>query len=411
MSELINNQRNRIDQLKRLILDLHSGSSVEETKSKLKKLLGSVPYGDVVQAEEELIADGLDREEVLKFCDLHTEALKGNIDLALAKQIPEGHPVDTFIKENKEIQKVIDRIKNLFHEFQKGNKQGNASDLLSVINENFNALMDVEKHYLKKENLLFPFLEKHQITGPPIVMWGKHDEIREFLKSCFQLFANNDDAAAEVVNGFIELMFSPTLRAIEEMIFKEEQILFPMCMDTLTEIEWYDIYQQSDEIGYCLYSPDTKWEPTFSINEATKTDLSDKIKFENGTLNREELEAIFNSIPLDITFVDKDDKVKFFSHGTDRIFQRPKAVLGRQVQYCHPPSSVHIVNQIVEDFKSGRQNSAKFWINFQGKYVHIAYYAVRNNNGEYLGTLEVTHDINEYRNIDGERRILQYDKQ
>ncbi|MBS3946567.1 MAG: DUF438 domain-containing protein [Melioribacter sp.] len=410
MSELINNQRKRIDQLKSLILDLHNGHSVEETKSKLKELLGSVPYGDVVRAEEELINDGLDRDEVLKFCDLHTEALKGNIDLTFAKKVEPGHPIDTFINENIEIQKVIDRIKHLFHDCSTRNNQDDTSDLLSSLNENFNALMDIEKHYLRKENLLFPFLEKHQITGPPMVMWGKHDEVREFLKSCFQLFDQKGNVNAEVVNSFIELMFAPTIKLVEEMIYKEEQILFPMCLDTLTEIEWYDIYQQSDEIGYCLFSPDKKWEPGFSIDAVNKIDSTDKIKFENGSLNREELEAIFNSIPLDITFVDKDDKVKFFSHGTDRIFQRPKAVLGRQVQYCHPPSSVHIVNQIVDDFKSGRQDSAKFWINFQGKYVHIAYYAVRNNNGEYLGTLEVTHDINEYRKIEGERRILEYDK-
>lgn len=409
MSELINNQRKRIDQLKNLILDLHNGVSVEETKQKLKELLGSIPYGDVVQAEEELINDGLDRDEVLKFCDLHTDALKGNIDLRFAKQVPEGHPVDTFIKENKEIQKVVDKLKHLFYECSKRNSEDDASDLLSKMNMMFNELMDVEKHYQRKENLLFPFLEKHQITGPPMVMWGKHDETREFLKSCFPLFANNEDATVEVVYGFIELLFAPAIKSIEEMIYKEEQILFPMCLDTLTEIEWYDIYTQSDEIGYCLYSPNVKWIPNFSIEEFYKGETTDKIKFENGTLNREEIEAVFNSIPLDLTFVDKDDKVKFFSHGTDRIFQRPKAVLGRQVQYCHPPSSVHIVNQILDDFKSGKQSSAKFWINFQGKYVHIAYYAVRNNKGEYLGTLEVTQDINEFKKVEGERRILQYD--
>jgi len=410
MSELINNSRKRIDELKSLILEMHKGSSVEETKQKLINALGSVPYGEVVQAEEELINEGLDRDEVLKFCDLHTEALKGSIDNSFAKEVPEGHPVDIFFKENREIQKVTDQIRHLFYENSNRKPEEDSNDLLLKLHELFNSLMDVDKHYLRKENLLFPFMEKHGITGPPMVMWGKHDETRAFLKSCFPLFEQNEDASTEAVAGFIELMFEPTIKSIEEMIYKEEQILFPMCMDTLTEIEWYEIYLQSDEIGYCLFSPDRKWIPNLTPGDAKKIESSDKIRLENGTLSIDELDAMLNSLPIDITFVDKDDRVKFFSHGKDRIFQRPKAVLGRQVQYCHPPSSVHIVNQIVDDFKSGRQDSAKFWINLHGKFVHIAYYAVRNEKGEYLGTAEVTHDINEYKNLQGERRILQYDK-
>ncbi|MGK9476924.1 DUF438 domain-containing protein [Melioribacter sp. OK-6-Me] len=408
MSELINNSKNRVEELKHLIREIHQGNSVEETKSKLVEKLGSVPYGEVVQAEEELIKEGMEREEILKFCDLHTEALKGNLQARFSKPIPQYHPIDIFMKENREVEKVIDRIRHLFYETRQRDKNENASDLLKALHEEFNLLMDIEKHYLKKENLLFPFLEKHEITGPPMVMWGKHDEVRTFLKSCFPLFENEHEATAEVVSGFIDLMLEPTVKAIEEMIYKEENILFPMCVDSLNDIEWYEIASQLDEIGYCLYSPEGVWKPEFEIDNIEEI-KNDKVKFENGSLSQEELEGILNTIPLDLTFVDKDDKVKFFSHGGNRIFQRPKAVLGRQVQYCHPPSSVHIVNKILDDFKSGKQNSAKFWINFHGQYVHIAYYAVRNSKGEYLGTLEVTQDINEYKKLEGERRILQYD--
>lgn len=408
MSELLNNSKNRVEELKGLIKEIHKGNSVEETKKKLIEKLGSVPYGEVVQAEEELIDEGMDREEILKFCDLHTEALKGNLQSKFSRPIPPYHPLDIFIKENREIEKVIDRIKHLFYEARKKEKDADAGDLLRSLHQEFNLLMDIEKHYLKKENLLFPYLEKHEVTGPPMVMWGKHDEVRTFLKSCFPLFENEHEATAEVVTGFIDLMLEPTVKAIEEMIYKEENILFPMCIDLLNEIEWYEIVSQFDEIGYCLYSPDGKWEPNFEVTNL-KEAHNDRVKFENGSLSQEELEGILNTIPVDITFVDKDDKVKFFSHGGNRIFQRPKAVLGRQVQYCHPPSSVHIVNKILDDFKSGKQNTAKFWINFHGMYVHIAYYAVRNSKGEYIGTLEVTQDINEYKKLEGERRILQYD--
>lgn len=410
MSELINNSRNRIDELKKLILDLHKGEDIETVKSKLNNALGSIPYGEVVQAEEELITEGFDREEILQFCDLHTEALKGNIDTSFAKQVQPGHPVDIFIKENREIEKVIGQIKHLFAEVSVKNENDNAVTFFYSLREMFNSLMDIEKHYQRKENLLFPFLEKYNITGPPMVMWGKHDEIREFLKSCYSIFDESKETTVETFIGFVDLMFRPTVKAVSEMIYKEEKILFPMCLDTLTDIDWYEIKQQSDDFGYCLFYPEVEWVPNFAVEESKKNESSDRIRLETGSFTKEELESVLNNLPFDITFVDKDDKVRFFSHGKDRIFQRAKTILGRQVQFCHPPSSVHIVNQIVEDFKSGRQDSAKFWINLHGKFVHIAYYAIRNEKGEYLGTTEISHDINEYRNINGERRILQYEK-
>lgn len=410
MSELINNSRTRIDEIKKLILEIHNGESVETASAKLKEALGSIPHGEVVLAEEELIKDGLDREEILKFCDLHAEALKGNLNSSFNKKIPAGHPVDVFQKENRELEKIIFQIKDLFEKANLKNPEDDASEILYNTRSIFNSLMDVDKHYLRKENLVFPFLEKYNITGPPMVMWGKHDETRSLLKSSYQLFDEFEKVSFEVYSGYVDLMFKPAIKSIEEMIYKEENILFPMCMDTLTEIDWYEVKKQSDDFGYCLLAPAQEWIPEFAVNEKMRNEPSDRIRLETGSFTKEELECMLNNLPFDITFVDKEDKVRFFSHGKDRIFQRPKAVLGRQVQFCHPPSSVHIVNQIVEDFKSGRQDSAKFWINLHGKYVHIAYYAVRNDAGEYLGTVEVSHDINEYRNLDGERRILQYEK-
>ena len=409
MSELINNSRNRVNELKKLILELHNGKNVQETSDKLKEAMGSVPYGEVVQAEEELIKDGLERDEILKFCDLHSEALKGSLDTTHAKQVPEGHPVDVFKCENKELEKVIHQIKHLFAEASTRLESESADDLIFKTRGLFNSLMDIEKHYLRKENLVFPYMEKYNITGPPMVMWGKHDETRSFLKSSFSLFDDAVNVNVQSYLDFVDMMFNPTIKAIEEMIYKEENILFPMCMDTFTEIDWYEILKQSEDFGYCLCYPETKWKPAFAEGESASVDSSERIRFETGSFTREELESVINTLPVDITFVDKDDKVRFFSNGKSRIFARPKAVLGRQVQFCHPPSSVHIVNQIVDDFKSGKQDSAKFWINMRGKFIHIAYYAVRNSANEYMGTVEVSQELDEYRNLTGERRILQYD--
>jgi DUF438 domain-containing protein len=193
------------------------------------------------------------------------------------------------------------------------------------------------------------------------------------------------------------------------MIDKEEKILFPMCLEKFTELTWFEIYEQFDEIGYCIYSPSVEWKTDLPMKPTKKSFHKGRIRLTTGTFNTEELEAILNSLPVDLTFVDRDDKVKFFSHGSKRIFERNKAILGREVQYCHPPSSVHIVDKIINDFRSGVQDSAKFWINYQDMLVHIAYYPVRNDKGEYLGTLEVTHDVKEYKDIEGERRLLTYD--
>jgi uncharacterized protein len=409
MSEFINNSRNRVDQLKTLILGLHKGNSATDTQTKLVEMMGSVPYSEVVQAEEELIEEGLDREEVLKLCDLHTDALGGAIDSSMAQKIPEGHPLHVLSKENEALQKQIDKIKHFQLAIEKGKQSENDKKTILGIHTLFNELMDIEKHYLKLENLLFPFLEKYKITGPPMVMWGKHDETRAFLKSSIQLLTENSTATNEDLTGFFELIFNPTFKSITDMIYKETEILFPMSMDTLTDIDWYEILQQSEDIGYCLYFPETVWKPELSDADLKETHTNDKVKLSTGSFTPEELEGFLNSLPVDFTFVSKDDKVKYFSEGRNRVFPRSKAIIGRLVQYCHPPSSVHIVDQILNDFKSGEQDQAKFWIKMGEKFVHIAYFAVKDKNGEYIGTVEMSHDIAEYRDLEGERRILNYE--
>ncbi len=409
MSEFINNSRQRVDKLKKLILGLHDGDTAEETEAKLVEMMGSVPYSEVVQAEEELISEGLDREEVLKLCDLHTEALDGAIDTSMAQKIPEGHPLSVLIEENKALNKHIDKIKHFQYAVDNGEKTASDKKTIIEIHTLFNELMDVEKHYLKLENLLFPFLEKYEITGPPMVMWGKHDETRAFMKSSIQLLTENNNATNEELSGFFELIFNPTLKSISDMVHKEEEILFPMSMDTLTDIDWYEIQQQSEDIGYCLYVPEKEWKPELTEEEIDATKSSDKVKLSTGSFTPEELEGFLNSLPVDFTFVGKDDKVKYFSEGPERVFPRSKAIIGRLVQYCHPPSSVHIVDQILEDFKSGAQDKANFWIPMGDKFVHIAYFAVKDKNGDYLGTVEMSHDISGYRKLEGERRILNYE--
>ncbi|TSA23587.1 MAG: DUF438 domain-containing protein [Bacteroidetes bacterium] len=409
MSELINNSQSRKELLKHMILQLHEGVAPEAVKARLVELMSKIPYGEVVEVEQELINEGLPEDEVLRLCDVHTQALEGRIDLSGMKIVAPGHPVDTFKMENRELEKVARQLQELFDTIDREYDLHGAVATINKIRGLFNSLMDVDKHYRRKENLLFPFLEKYGITGPPKVMWGKHDETRDLLKDALNALDMPASTASQMQLK-IEVNLQPAVKAITDMIMKEEEILFPMTLDKLTEGDWHDIYQQTNEIGYCLYDPQIEWSPAgIDVRKEAKEE-EEEIQLPSGRFNTEELLALLNTVPFDMTFVDRNDKVRYFSQGKERIFDRNRAILGRDVRMCHPPSSVHVVEQILSDFKNGKEQSAAFWLQIQGRFVHIEYFALRDEKGEYLGTLEVSQDLTEKRALQGEQRILSYSK-
>jgi DUF438 domain-containing protein len=396
--------------LKHLFLRLHKGDSGEDVRNSLIRVLGSVPYGLVVEAEQELISEGLPASEIQKFCDLHSQVLEGKIDLKLSKIIPPGHPLDVFKNENKAISELVTEIEK---EIKRFISLGTISfKELMKLKGQFNLLNDIDKHYKRKEYLVFPYLEKKNITGPPTVMWGKHDEIRAKLKDALNSLEINDDIDSESFKLISDMFLVPALMGIKDMIYKENEILFPMCGDVILDSDWYEISKQTNEYGYCIVVPSIEWKPVIFNNlaetEIENTNNTDTINLESGSFLPNELTAILNTMPFDVTFVDKNDKVKYFSQGKERIFDRSKAILMRDVRMCHPPHSVHIVNQIIEDFRTGKQDRAPFWINMGGKFIHIEYFAVRDSDGSYLGTLEVSQNITGLRALEGEQRLLNY---
>jgi DUF438 domain-containing protein len=414
MSELINNSENRKELLTHMILQLHNGEAPETVKAQLTNLLKGIPYDEVVEVEQELIKEGLPVEEVLKLCDIHSMVLDGNIDHSAAKSIPAGHPVDTFKKENRELEKLVLQLNGIFETIKKTAETNSTEvsdtkvmQMLSI----FNALTDVDKHYRRKENLLFPFLEAKGITGPPTVMWGKHDETRASLKNAIEVLQNSHGATAGELVDIIDIVLAPASKSITDMVMKEDEILFPMAMDELTEQEWYEVLQQTNEIGYWLFDPTDEWIP--ENNEKAASDLHNdfaggKVRLPSGSFTISELTVLLNTLPIDVTFVDKDDKVKFFTQGPHRIFDRNRAILGRDVRMCHPPNSMHIVDQILNDFKSGKETAAPFWIQMQGKFIYINYFPLRGKDGQYLGTIEFSQDLTELRALEGEQRLLSY---
>lgn len=408
MSELIYNAEKRKELLKHMILQLHSGEAPEQVKKQLKELMMKIPYNEVVEVEQELISEGLPVEEVLRLCDIHTQALEGNIDLSGAKTVPAGHPVDTFRKENLALTRVVELLELQYSKVLTLKHNKDVQEWFMQLKALFNSLMDVDKHYRRKENLLFPYLEKYGITGPPKVMWGKHDEARAMLKSALNAIDTSGVITTEEAAVIVSMLLRPASTAISGMIIKEEQILLPMTLDHLTDSDWYEIYRQTDEIGYCLYDPKEEWKPEGILPTAPTAGTDNLIRLPSGSFSTEELLSVLNTLPVDMTFVDKHDKVRYFSQGKERIFDRNRAILGRDVRMCHPPSSVHIVEQILDDFKSGRQQNADFWIQMRERFIHIEYFALRNKEGEYLGTLEVSQDLTEKRALKGEQRILSY---
>ncbi|WP_026486034.1 DUF438 domain-containing protein [Caldanaerobius polysaccharolyticus] len=405
MSELINNREHRQQMLKEVIRELHRGKSVDEVKQKFKEVIDGITHTELSMIEQQLINEGLDVKEVQRLCDVHAAVFKESLEQLEKPETIPGHPVHTFKEENRAVEKLInEHIKPTVQELSKKGDKETALKLL----EKFNLLMDVDKHYKRKELLLFPYLEKYGITGPPSVMWGVDDEIRGMLKSVREGLLNySDDRKTQLINDI-----NAALTKVLEMIFKEENILLPMALETLAENEWVNIMEESDDIGYCLIDVVPLWKPERVNVEAkegyqlAREDSIGHVKFDTGVLTPKEISVLFDNLPFDITFVDKDDVVKYFSNGRERIFPRAKSVIGRKVQHCHPPASVHVVEQILNDFKLGKKDHEDFYIRLGDKYVYIRYFALRDENGQYMGTVEVTQDIAPIQAIKGEKRLL-----
>jgi len=395
----------RKKRIKELIKLLHAGKKLEQIKEEFKDVLRNISPAEIARIEEELIAEGMPREQIRKLCDIHLAVFKESLEKPKAEVKP-GHPIYTFMEEHKIILQLLEQLENILQKV-KGAKSFSEirhdTDDLKKIAEN---LMEIEKHNVREENVLFPHLEKHGISEPPAIMWAEHNELRDKKKKLIELtksidkldFKQFQKQLVETVNYIAETLTSH--------IHKENNILYPAALATTTEEEWKDIKEQCDELGYCSFTPE--YARVSLEEEAKKRGITPEglIAFETGNLSKPEIEAIFNTLPVDITFVDANDTVRYFSKAKERIFPRTKAIIGRKVQQCHPLKSIHIVNRVIDDLRKGRRTSADFWIDVQEKKIYIRYFPVRNEKGEYLGCLEVSQDITEIQKIKGERRLL-----
>jgi len=400
MSEYINNSAKRKELLKALILDLHQGADMKDVRQRFRTLVGDISSIELARLEQELIEEGLEAEKVQELCDVHVAVFRDALDEEAPPEMTPGHPIHTFKSENMAVEALLKLIEQAVDNLPDEKALERARSFVD-------RLFEVDKIYLRKENLLFPFLEQYGVSGPSKVMWGLHDEIRDQLKALRNSLTQEDGNAKDIVQLLAE--------AMRAMFYKEEHILYPTAMRVLSENDWISIRDQSEDIGYCLILPGTQWQPQATrvaesgINDDTAMLNTTALPLTEGTLSLEEIDLLLKHLPIDVTWVDENDRVKYYSEGIEpRVFTRSPAIIGRQVQNCHPPTSVHIVMQIVEALKSGERDSAQFWIQMNGRFILIRYLAIRDSEGTYRGTLEVTQDVTGIRALEGEQRLLNW---
>lgn len=389
--------REKIEKLKGIIRKLHEGQDAGAARAEFTRLIADVQPEEIAAMEQGLIREGMPVREIHRLCDLHVNVFRDGLESQDDVRAAPGHPLRAYMDENREILKAADRWAELCRQSQA------SGDLPTGMMDALERLAQVDIHYTRKENQLFPYLEKHGFSGPSQVMWGLHDDVRGLLKTLRAALAAGD---CDTVTGD-----GPELaRMISEMIYKEEKILFPTAQRMLGEDEWRAIRAGDDEIGYAFISPPPSWGGTDDgdVAEPQRTD-SGTVKLTTGELSLRQLDRLLMTMPVEFSFVDENDEVRYYSGHAERIFPRSPAVIGRKVQNCHPPHSVHMVNAILEAFKAGTRERAEFWLPFKGKFLYISYYPVRDEDGRYLGCLEVTQDISRIRQLEGEQRLLDWE--
>lgn len=388
MGEGIGNNRIKEEKLREIVKNLNEGSDIKKVKRQFDKLLRDISPEEIANVEQSLIKEGVPIEHVQKLCDIHVQVF----DTALKKQgkskVLPGHPIHTYRLENKELKK---RIKIL--------KKSLKSDFLLVLKD----LKIVELHYIRKENQLFPFLEGVDFTGPSKVMWGKHDEIRTLFRKVEDDYKSGDLT-------LVKKEVSTLIRSLKNMIFMEEKILFPTALRKLPPQAWSVIRKGESAIGYSWINPGNLWDANIveSSAQVETMDVSGKIPLDTGALTGLQLNLLLKNLPVDITYVDENDKVAYYSNGKERIFPRSPGIIGREVANCHPPKSVHIVEKIVEALKNKEKDSAEFWIKMNGLFIHIRYFPIFDDKGIYRGIIEVSQEVSGIRALEGERRLLDW---
>jgi PAS domain S-box-containing protein len=403
MSKSPSEMNARKEKLKRAVEKLHQGASVSDVKEEFKDILRDATPLEISKIEQEMIEGGIPREKIESLCDVHLELFKDSLQEP-NPDLPEAHPIYILMQEHKIILNAAIRLAELAQVCAEDALQMPPPNVIAGIMQSVQLLKDSANHYEREENVLFPRLEAHGITQPPAIMWSEHDTIRGIEKALFGILEDgpglNEQTLTQLRSSALSLS-----EMLSSHFFKENNILFQTSLKLFSKEEWHKARIDFDDIGYGIFKPKPLEDVTGAAARVSH-DEEGMVHFETGALPKETLEAMLNTLPIDITFVDEKDHVRYFSESPERIFVRAKSVIGREVRKCHPQKSVEKVEQILQDFRSGKRDNADFWIDMGGALIYIRYFAVRTQEGKYLGCLEVTQNITEIKKIEGERRLM-----
>lgn len=376
----------RIKKLTEYLQRLGAGEELEEVRKDFIKEFSDVQASEIMEAEQELMKQGTPLEEVQRLCDVHAALFHGvtpeeemkkrqsfeqkeygnKSEQAQELEQVEGHPLYTLTKENQALLKLLQQFAGSEDE-----------DLLSAIGQ-------FAVHYAKKGDLLYPHLKvKYGIAGPSDVMWTVDDEIRDEYSALMK-----ESQRGDAWNKRLKAV----LKRIEEMVHKEQNILFPICAVNFTKEEWMGIYRDAKDYIVCFGVEDIHWQEAEDQEIVRENSGKDEIVLPGGHMTLEQLTALLNTVPLEITFIDADNINRFFNEGP-KVFKRPGMALDREVFSCHPPKIEPMVRAIIDDFRHGRKDRVPVWMEKGGRTMLVTYMAVRDNTGKYVGTAEFVQDM------------------
>lgn len=386
---------NVVSKIKEYLKRLEAQEELELVRADFVKEFENVDASEIMEAEQQLLKEGTPLATVQKLCDVHAALFKGKTieekvvevkrqsagaikqeKLSITSKLVEieGHPLYTFSLENKEITRLVKKCRE---NVKKDYYKEEFHDLIEK-------LQDIAIHYAKKGDLLYPHLKvKYSISGPSNVMWTVDDEIRDEIK----LLSKKQDFDNKWLEDFNKLLVR-----IDDMIYKEANILFPNCATNFAEEEWYEIYRDSKDYDECLGVENVVWEEAEEFLKNVSKSVDDEIVMAGGHMTVEQLSAMLNTIPLEITFVDKENINRYFNEGS-KVFKRPGMAIDREVFSCHPPKIEVQVRKIIESFKNNTADKVPIWMEKNGITMLVTYMAVRNKAGEYLGTVEIVQDM------------------
>ncbi len=407
LRENLNISQEKIDGLMKIKVEFLEGAiSVEEARERVNRDIERLTPEEFAYTEqllkEEGYSDDLVVEKMVELLEIVGDIL---VEDALPK-LPEGHPIDTYIKENEEVKKILVEIEKLVDE----------KFILNRWLEIYDGLNEYKVHLSRKQNQLYSLLEQKNFDRPSKIMWTFDNEVRDIISEGSSLLEKGGN------KKFIDLQ-GRVVEKIRDIIFKEESVLFPTALELITEEEFKNLRHGDDEIGYALIKKPSGFYPTNENKESefirelsdligkyTSIKSTENLDVSTGVLSLEQINLIFKHMPIDISFVDENEIMRFYTDTDQRVFPRSKGVIGRDVKNCHPRESVGTVEKIINAFRNNEQDFAEFWLELKGKFIYIYYRAVRDEEGNFKGVLEMMQDATHIRSLEGSRRLLTWDE-